>query len=141
MGVASWWTEDWPNVLFCRLSPVGTDARPDLLRIDSNNVHEEVTSTQDLGTTTPHVVAWRLTPGQTQDSYDVFVDGNKTSQASAAVGNVNVSTFLVGSTSPLPTDFLRGDLAELVVVGRSLTDSEIAAYRAYAQTTWGGLPP
>lgn len=139
-GIAAWWTDDWPNILFCRLSPTGTDARPDLLRIDAWNNNEEVTSTQDLGTTTPHVVAWRITPGSMTDSYDVFVDGVKTSQTHAALGNVNVDTFVVGVTSPLPTDFFNGDLSELVVVNRSLTDTEVAAYRTYAKQTWSGLP-
>jgi hypothetical protein len=118
--------------------------KPNLIRTGAFNVSEEVTAPQDLGTTTGHVVAWRFNNAPVagpQDALDTFVDGVKgTTTLHASNDPVNVSTFFVGGTSALPSDLFNGNISELVVVGRSLSDPEVRSYGAYAVMQWPGLP-
>jgi hypothetical protein len=135
-GVASWWNENGQGNVWCQLRTAGPRTLLDLSRMDPLLMGQVHTDGHDLGAL-PHVVAWRF-GGEVSK---LTVDGvTTTSPAQPSLSAISTdNTFLLGVTSALPTGMFTGDIAELVVVPSSLSDVDVAGFRAYALQKWGGM--
>jgi hypothetical protein len=133
-AVASWWSDHGYDQVSCSVKSSNGDVAPDLMRADDAGTRQEFTDQVPLGTS-PHAIVWRYTP----ESVTVTVDGQSVpSSGLAPIGPIGPETFLVGMANFLPTGLFIGDIAELAVVPRSITDDEVVAFDGYAASEWGG---
>jgi hypothetical protein len=131
-SVVAWWIPTRADAIRAALLPFGTETRPNLGR-DSDPAKQDFSAPHNLGSTAPHVVAWRFTP----NTMRITVDGTTYSSGSLnATGPLTFEYLLVGARSDLPTGMFRGDISELVLVPAYLSDGELVSFRTYAQLKW-----
>jgi len=133
-AIAAWWNAGGAGRTSCSLKTLNGDSMPDLLRTDESGRSQELPDAVTLGTA-PHALIWRYTP----NTMTVTVDGHSVpSSGLGNIGAINPDTFLVGMSSYLPTGLFNGDVAEVSVVPRSISDAEVAAFDNYVAIEWGG---
>jgi hypothetical protein len=132
-SIASWWNASY-SVVSAALAPSNGDSVPSVIREGESGNSQSLTDPVALGTT-PHAVVWRYAP----DSLTVTVDGKSISpSAFPAIDPIAAPVFLVGMHSYLPTGLFNGDLVDLAIVPRSISDAEVASYDQYVAVEWGG---
>jgi len=70
----------------------------------------------------------------------IFIEARLERGALADLRPLGTTTFVLGGSSALPTEMFRGDISEIVIVGRALSEPEVTAFETYARQTWTGLP-
>jgi hypothetical protein len=111
---------------------------PDLTRTFGLASGQMYTAPHDLGTA-PHVIAWRYL--SSTETIEVTVDGTTSASTSLGpIGELPAMPFIIGAKSLLPTGTFTGDLSELVVVGRAISEAEVRDFTDYARLTWPLLP-
>jgi RHS repeat-associated protein len=140
VGVASWWNANGAGRVSCQLKNAGSGCFPELYRSDDNAATQTFADSSDPNMdlqTTQHVVAWRFTPEVAR----LTLDGvTREVTHTASLGPITPASFLVGIATDFAPVLLKGHIAELAVIPRSLTDAELRSFRTYAQQEWGGLP-
>ena len=132
-GIAGWWSHNGSRITL-QTKASGGATFLDLLRIDSfPNTTQEFVGDTALGTTR-HAVAWRYGDGVMKLS----VDGFTRVQPNATIGPITPELFLLGMPHIFGGQYT-GDISELAVIPRSITDAELARFNDYAQAEWGGL--
>jgi hypothetical protein len=137
-AVAAWWDVNGGGFTWADVKATGGQTLLEMTRVNAANDGQTFAGTQDLGTGR-HVVAWRYVAADR--SLRLSVDG--VTVGSSTQGNIaplGPMTFILGAKSTLATGLFQGDISELMIVGRSLSDGEIVSYTNYARTTWSGLP-
>jgi RHS repeat-associated protein len=133
-GVAGWWNPAGGKV-WCQFKPSGGATVADLSRVsDWPNVAQDFAADVDPASER-HAVVWRYGDGVTK----VTVDGFTRTQSQSPIGLISGDQLVVGATSPQPTDLFSGDISELAVIPRSISDNEVARFNDYAQGEWHGL--
>jgi RHS repeat-associated protein len=134
-GVVSWWHPNAYGRAALQIKASGGTSALDLLRVDTSLVTQEAVGTIDLGNAR-HAVAWRYGNGTAK----LTVDGVTQTRPHSPIGLLPPDDwFLMGVASGFPTGVFSGDISELAVIPRSVSDSEVANFTAYAQAEWGGL--
>jgi RHS repeat-associated protein len=136
-GLASWWSLNGAGRIGCDLKTSGSATVLDLFRIDLWGANQEYVGSGDLASA-KHVLAWRYSPGRMQLTID-GVNARNTNLPTA--GELEPEIFLVGTDSEFANNMLKAELAELVVVPRSISDGELATYNGYVGSEWGGIAP
>jgi hypothetical protein len=137
-SIASFWDPQGGGFAWAGLRGNDGVTLPELTRTHALADSQFFAGPHDLGTE-PHVVVWRY--GSSTQTIDVTVDGVTSSSAALApIEHLPAMPLIVGAKSLLPTGGFVGDLSELVVVGRTLSDSEVQDFTAYARSTWPHLP-
>jgi hypothetical protein len=138
-SIAAWWPEGGTSYGAVRASVITSNGMSflDLTRqAETGTGFRSHATTADIGTGR-HVVAWRFSP----HTMKITVDGTTYESAEQEpLGAISVDMFLMGARTNLPTWLYQGDISELVVVGSSLSDTDVANFRAYAKLNWEGLP-
>jgi hypothetical protein len=135
-GVAAWWSLVGAGRVACDEKTNSSATVLDLFRTDPSNATQDFSGSTDLATA-KHVLAWRYAP----ELIRLSVDGaNVPSGALSALGAVSPEMMLLGADSGFASAFLNGQIAELSVIPRSLSDTEVASFGSYAQAEWGGVP-
>jgi cysteine-rich repeat protein len=135
-AVAAWWDVNGGGNVWCHVKPAhGGETVLETTRLDYLTRAQILRGSQDLGTGR-HVVAWRFSPEELR----VTVDATTTRLPLDSIGAITTGTFLLGSSSLFGTHLFQGDISELVVVPRGLSDFEVEQFRDYARQVWGGLP-
>jgi hypothetical protein len=133
-GVVSWWHSNAYGRVACQIAPSGEARALDLFRQDGFLASQEGIGNIDTGPA-PHVVAWRYENGTAK----LTVDGATQTQQHAPIGAIPPDWFLMGAASGYPTGLFSGDISELAVIPRSISDAELARFNDYALAEWGGL--
>jgi hypothetical protein len=133
-GIVSWWHPGAYGAIAAKLKPSGSTSVLDLYRLDHILATQDSVGTTDVGSGR-HVVAWRYQNGVTK----LTVNGVTQTQTQSPIGPIPPDWFLMGVASGYPTDLFRGDISELAVIPRSISDTELAMFNDYAQAEWGGL--
>ncbi len=124
-----------------------TVCSPDMSRTDAGgNVETYAVNNLDLNPSVPQMMAFRFSPAvnfghlthprRFQTSFDY---SNKRYNLTTDIGNINPDTFLVGSGDTSGTGRFTGNISEIVVVPRELTDAEVEQFKLYAYKKWGGI--
>ena len=134
-GIASWYATLGGGWVSTRLVPSGPNLVGQIRRQGVNQDNYTFPGTTPVDSLQAHVVAYRFKAG----SLSITVDATKEPEGTVhqALSTVMNTEFLVGREDTLFARDYAGRLSELIVVGRELTDSEVASYRAYAHLTWG----
>jgi RHS repeat-associated protein len=133
-GVVSWWHPNAYGQLAVRLKATGGSFPLNLYRHDDFAVVQESTGTTNVGTAR-HVVAWRYAGG---GFTKLTVDGVTQTMQPSPVSSITPDDWLVmGAASGYPTGLFSGDISELAVIPRSISDAELRAFNTYANTEWG----
>ena len=131
-GIASWWHSEGASRVSCKLKHAGGMAL-DLFRYDSNGVTQEFAGTTDVAADI-HAAVWRYAP----EGSKLTLDGStQTTSGGVSLAPLGFNSFLVGASTFLPTDLFTGDISELAVVPRSITDTEVNTFERYAHDEWG----
>jgi RHS repeat-associated protein len=130
-GVVSWWNPGAYGQAAVKIKPTGGVKALNLFRHDDSAVVREYSGSIELGSTN-HVVAWRYQNGTAK----LTVDGTTQTQTQSPLGPIPPDWILMGASNGYGSDF-NGDLSELAVIPRSISDSELARFNAYANTEWG----
>jgi hypothetical protein len=134
-GVVSWFHPTGYSQVAAKLKPSGSASALDLYRLDSFLNTQEYLGNIDLGTTR-HAVAWRYQDGVIK----LTVDGFTQAEQRPPIGGIYSDVwFLMGVASGFPTGPFRGDISELAVIPRSITDHEVARFNEYALAEWQGF--
>jgi hypothetical protein len=133
-GIVSWWNPNGYGQIAARLKASGAASALNLRRLDHILATQDPVGSIDVGAGR-HVVAWRYQNGVTK----LTVDGLTQTQTGSPIGPIPADWFLMGVASGHPTDLFRGDISELAVIPRSISDTELASFNNYAQAEWGGL--
>jgi RHS repeat-associated protein len=133
-GVATWWHPANYSWITTQLKPSGGATVLDLFRHDDTATVREFVGDIGLGLD-QHVVAWRYSNGVAK----LTIDGVTRTQAQSAIGNFVTDWFLMGVASGYPTGIFNGDISELAIIPRSISDTAVARFNDYAQAEWGGL--
>ena len=132
----AWWHNQGGQHIRCKLKNDAGQTVLDVSRADAAWMTQSASGTSDLGTG-PHVVAWRFSP----NVFKLTVDGTTQHAGVGSIGEVALNTLVMGAMTTLPTGLYNGTIAELVIVPASIADVDVAAFRSYAQATWGGGLP
>jgi RHS repeat-associated protein len=133
-GVASWWSSSSNSQLIAQLASTSPGSTLHLLRKDDNNLAQNFTGTALDGGL--HVVAWRYTPEVAKLTVD---DATTVVTHPSSLANLTLTEMVIGATSGSGNGLFNGDISEIAIIPRSLTDAEITSFRSYAQAEWGGL--
>jgi hypothetical protein len=139
-SIVAFWPDAGSGIGSARCSVLNSSGNTffNLARDDDAWGTQSLSSSADAGTGR-HVVAWRFIPGTT-DVMKITVDQTTyTNDSLTSLGQLSVDKLLVGSRSDY-TWLFNGDISELVVVPSTVSDSDVANFRNYAQCEWGGLP-
>lgn len=132
--IAGWWDPNGQGYAWVGIKQAGTLSYLESWRVYSNAPGQAYAGSLDIGTAA-HVVAWRQDPSTRVITQ--VIDGVSTSSASMpAIGPLPAMPLLVGARSLLPTGLFQGDISELRIVGRALTDQEIQDYTEYSRSQW-----
>jgi RHS repeat-associated protein len=135
-GMASWWSGVGAGSIAADLKANGSATSLDLFRTDDTH-NQDFSSSTDLGTS-KHVLAWRYSP----EHISLSIDGTSASPTGTlpTLNALNPELFLAGADSAFASSLLNANLAELALIPRSITDTELTNFDSYAQAEWGGLP-
>jgi len=131
-AIAGFWDANGGGQATCRLKHANGMVLA-LGRRDVNATTQAFAATTDLGDDI-HVAVWRYSPGVGK----LTLDGSTVTQGSSVtLAPLSFDSFLIGAGSYLPTEIFTGDVAEVAVVPRSISDAEVYAFDQYAHDEWG----
>jgi hypothetical protein len=133
-GVVAWWNPNSYGQAAAKIKLAGSMTALNLFRRDDFNTQEYVGNISLANA--PHVVAWRYENGTAR----LTVDGATQAQTNATIGAFPPDWFLMGLGSGFDSNTFVGDISELAVIPRSISDAEVARFTEYAITEWGGFP-
>ena len=133
-GVVSWSHSNGYGRTAFQIKPSGGAHALDLYREDQFLASQESVGTTDLGNAL-HAVAWRYDYGVVK----LTVDGVTQVQQQPPIGLAASDVFLMGVANGFGTGAFSGDISELAVIPRSISDTEVARFNAYAKLEWDGF--
>ena len=136
-ALLAWWDSTVGNDVRCNFKLAGSENRLDITRGTGWASDQAFTNPTSILPGTSHIVVWRFSA----NSFQLTVDGTtQTSGTQAPFGPLTFDTFILGAKTTLPTGLFQGSVSELVVVPAAVSDTDVAAFHAYAELAWGPLP-
>lgn len=116
----------------------GTGERRSLFKRNSSNTQEFIGGSADVaGTAVPSAgVAYLMEMRRNGTTVTVYRDGVLIATGTPTLNAYTATAMLLG-VNPGSTEFLNGDIAEVLALGSYGTDLQVQAVRAYAQSYYG----
>lgn len=96
-----------------------------------------ITSSSAALTSQLYVIGSRFTAGT---NHQVWINGNLTGTGARTTSNFGAGVFSVGNNSNSSTSGMTGDVAEILIYSRALSDAEVTSVGNYLSSKWGAVP-